>query len=508
MDQHSWFFSLMALYAAILISKSPHLTNKIFLTCLSSIFLLAGFFSKPIPAGFFFSLCLLTMLVGLPKTTWKYLLSCFFICSIFVLLLVMITFWHLGFKPRRFVADLVLNPLIFGKERLDFLKSYYSFNKLSSALFYPKPFEPLSLKLYSYFLIYLAFAFFSVKIFFLIFKSKTSPFPLIRNHRDLFLMALLPQFVMFGNFVSNDSLANFFGALIIYQSALFLRRPRFRHLLLLATWLGLGLLTKATFLAFIPVLLIFVILIQVKEKKKFLFLFGQTLIFILVFSILGSYKFVQNYTHFGRPFIHNTDPLVQEATGWPWAKDQKGTYRGLSSWLDWNIGKLIMQPTFSESTRHSFFLLLYGTLWYQYIHESNLEGNLTRFRYFGSFLYILAVVPTVLMMLGAIKFFNEAFFSLKRKDWNERFLYQALSISLFLSTLAMIVAVGLKTDVWSCFQARIFFPAIWGMAVLFASGLESIENKPQLFRIITLLLTILYINFVFYFLIELALLLF
>lgn len=196
MDQHSWFFSLMALYAAILISKSPHLTNKIFLTCLSSIFLLAGFFSKPIPAGFFFSLCLLTMLVGLPKTTWKYLLSCFFICSIFVLLLVMITFWHLGFKPRRFVADLLLNPLIFGKERLDFLKSYYSFNKLSSALFYPKPFEPLSLKLYSYFLIYLAFAFFSVKIFFLIFKSKTSPFPLIRNHRDLFLMAILSLFLL------------------------------------------------------------------------------------------------------------------------------------------------------------------------------------------------------------------------------------------------------------------------------------------------------------------------
>lgn len=333
------------------------------------------------------------------------------------------------------------------------------------------------------------------------------PSPKIRLYSG-WLLALLPQFVMFGNFVSNDSLANFFGALIIYQSALFLRRPRFRHLLLLATWLGLGLLTKATFLAFIPVLLIFVILIQVKEKKKFLFLFGQTLIFILVFSILGSYKFVQNYTHFGRPFIHNTDPLVQEATGWPWAKDQKGTYRGLSSWLDWNIGKLIMQPTFSESTRHSFFLLLYGTLWYQYIHESNLEGNLTRFRYFGSFLYILAVVPTALMILGAIKFFNEALFSLKRKDWNERFLYQALSISLFLSTLAMIVAVGLKTDVWSCFQARIFFPAIWGMAVLFASGLESIENKPQLFRIITLLLTILYINFVFYFLIELALLLF
>lgn len=333
------------------------------------------------------------------------------------------------------------------------------------------------------------------------------PSPKIRLY-SAWLLALLPQFVMFGNFVSNDSLTNFFGALIIYQCYLFLRRPQFHRLLLLAIWLGLGLLTKATFLAFIPVLLIFVMVVQLKEKKKCLSLVAQTLIFVIVFSALGSYKFVQNYIHFGRPFIHNTDPLVQEATRWPWARDQKGTYRGLSSWLDWNIGKLIRQPTFSESTRHSFFLLLYGTLWYQYIHESNLEGNLTRFRYFGSFLYILAVVPTALMILGAMKFLGEAFSCLKRKDWKESFLSQALSISLFLSTLAMIVAVGLKTDVWSCFQARIFFPAIWGMIVLFATGLEAIENKPTLFRIITLLLTILYVSFVLYFLIELALLLF
>ncbi|MCX7973843.1 MAG: glycosyltransferase family 39 protein [Candidatus Aminicenantes bacterium] len=340
-------------------------------------------------------------------------------------------------------------------------------------------------------------------------------FSLVKNHLTSpkiqlysgWLLALLPQFVMFGNFVSNDSLANFFGALIIFQSYLFLHTRRFRHLLWLSVWLGLGLLTKATFLAFIPVLLIFIVVVQLREKKRLLTIFMQTLIFTLIVTALGSYKYVQNYIHFGRPFIHNTDPLVQEATGWPWAKDQKGTYQGLSSWLDWNIAKLVKEPTLSESTRHSFFLLLYGTLWYQYIHESNLEGNLTRFKYFGSFLYILALGPTLLMMAGGLKFLKETIATLRKKELTEPFIQKALSLGLFLSTLALIVAIGLKTDVWSCFQARIFFPAIWGMIVLYSSGLEIIENKRRLFKITSSFLNILYISFIIYFLIELGLLL-
>ena len=161
----------------------------------------------------------------------------------------------------------------------------------------------------------------------------------------------------------------------------------------------------------------------------------------------------------------------------------------------------------SESTRHSYFLLLYGTLWYQYIHESNLEGNLTRFKYFGSWLYLLAIVPTVIIIAGGIKFIFDAGQLLKTKELNISFIQRAFSILTFLSTLAMIVFIGYKTDVWSCFQARIFFPAIWGMIVLFAQGLALIERRSWLFSIVRFFLWLLFISFVVYFIIELLLLL-
>ena len=102
------------------------------------------------------------------------------------------------------------------------------------------------------------------------------------------LVALLPQFIAFGNFVSNDSLTNLFGALICLQAYVYVKSGQFRHLLLLALWLGLGLLTKATFLAFIPVLIPLVIFVQIIKKRKVKTVLIQTLIFCLLFSALGS----------------------------------------------------------------------------------------------------------------------------------------------------------------------------------------------------------------------------
>lgn len=325
--------------------------------------------------------------------------------------------------------------------------------------------------------------------------------PKVRLYSAL-LTALLPQFILFGNFVSNDSLSFLFGALIFFHGYLFFKKHRLFQLLLTALWLGLGLLTKGTFLAFIPILLLFVVVVQIRLKKKWPLTLAHTFIFILIFTVIGSYKYIQNYVHFGRPFIHNTDPLVQKATNWPWAKDQKGTYRGVISLIDWNIGKLVVYPTFSETTRHSYFLLLYGTLWYQYIHESNLEGNLTRFRYLGSILYILALVPTLLIFSGGIRFLKDAFVSLRKKEWNDEIILKAFSILIIISTLAMIIFIGIKTDVWSCFQARIAFPAIWGMIVLFASGLEVIETRKNIFAAVTLFLRLLFAGFILYFSIE------
>ncbi len=63
------------------------------------------------------------------------------------------------------------------------------------------------------------------------------------------LICFLPQFIMFTLYVSNDTLAIFMGCLTVLQTYRFIQLHDWKQTLLLAVVLGLGLLTKATFLA-------------------------------------------------------------------------------------------------------------------------------------------------------------------------------------------------------------------------------------------------------------------
>jgi len=65
-----------------------------------------------------------------------------------------------------------------------------------------------------------------------------------------------------------------------------------------------------------------------------------------------------------------------------------------------------------------------------------------------------------------------------------------------------VVYIGVRTDVWSCFQSRLTFPALGGLIVLFAFGLEVLERRPALARVAYFLLTVLGGCFILYFLIE------
>ncbi len=64
--------------------------------------------------------------------------------------------------------------------------------------------------------------------------------PVDRCHM-LALVALLPQFVLFGNFISNDALAFLLGTVLLLASFEAVRNPDMRSILLLAVCLGGGL---------------------------------------------------------------------------------------------------------------------------------------------------------------------------------------------------------------------------------------------------------------------------
>lgn len=312
--------------------------------------------------------------------------------------------------------------------------------------------------------------------------------PYIRSKKwCLSLACFLPQFILYGNFISNDTLSFLTGGLIFLQLFNYCNRPTRSNQNLLALFLGLGLLTKGTFIVFIPILLGLVVILNYRDKISLKRLTLNFLLFSIIVLSIGSYKFVENAIYLGRPFVHNLDPNPR------WADSQRPTYRGPSSFYDVNVIKLIRHPTISPQTKHSYPLMLYGTFWYQYIPESiyntkiplwstfffdtsSFQGNPSKYTYVGSLIYVFALIPTFLFMVGFFRIVLLILNYIKKSSENNfnKIIYSSTCVLLFLANLALIVYAGIKYDVWSCFQSRLLFPSLFVFLLLFDDGLDYI----------------------------------
>jgi len=317
---------------------------------------------------------------------------------------------------------------------------------------------------------------------------------LVRDTRGRFwglaLVALLPQFVMFGLYVSNDALAMLIGALIALVASESADRLTPCKALTLPAIVGLGMLTKATFLAYVPPVLAYVALTLRCAGVSALRTSAYMAASLGLVLAIGGYKHVQNYVQYGRPFLSNLD--FDPA----WAAGQKGTYRGLDSFLDLGVHKLVRQPGFSEATRHSYPLMLYGTFWYQYIPESNFRGcRSATLRPLGSLIYLLGLAPTALTACGLILCFRDAC----RGRGDPAAVAGILAIALLLANLGLLLAAELRYDVWSIMQARLLFPSIFGFVVPLTRGLEWAARWPPARAASTAALGTLHLLFLAYF---------
>lgn len=311
----------------------------------------------------------------------------------------------------------------------------------------------------------------------------------------LALPALHPQFVIYTLLVSNDTLAILLGTLIFYQAARLLERPTLRGQTALALCLGLGLMTKFTFLAFIPPVALLIILANVRSgaarRTRIVRLAG-----LLALSVaVGSPKYVDNAIRYGRPFISNLD------FPHPWIAIQRPTWRGLSTLFDINVLKLARRPTYSDSTGHSWPLMLYGTFWYSYIFECGFRTNRTCLSVLGSWIDLAALAPTLLMGWGVLIGLKRLLRQRGVAAWRPApetalFLFSALSL---LGILAMIIAAGWKYDVWSVFQGRLFFPAYAAFPLLLNDGWRRIRRCPALALGARLDFALLFVLFLLYF---------
>lgn len=286
---------------------------------------------------------------------------------------------------------------------------------------------------------------------------------------------LLTPFVLFSNHISSDGLSFLIGSLVFIQIFQCLKKLTFTRLFFLGIFLGLGLLSKGTLIAFIPPLVLFVILVCMHNKLKRNKITLYLLLFSLIFSVIGSYKFVQNYCHYGKVIIHGMDRNPE------WADGQRPTYRSLREFFNFNVFKLVSQPTVSENTRYSLPLIFYGTLWSQYITENSYYGHASKFEYLDSIIYMFAMVPSMLFFVG--------FFRILARDskdglcllGSERSVpkktYTSICVLILLTNFCLVVAAGLKYDIWSAYQSRLLFPSFFPMLLIFSEGLNWVKEK-------------------------------
>lgn len=294
------------------------------------------------------------------------------------------------------------------------------------------------------------------------------------RRRALWLIALLPQFVIFGNFISNDTLAFPVGTLILLQTLRYVGLPDTRNLMILAISLGVGLLTKGTFLAFVPVLVCLVIVTGIRMKWSWRRRTAAIALFCVVAGALGTYKFVENFAHFGRPIVHNME--FRSA----WMVQRQATYRGIRSFVDFDLVWLIGHPFHAERTLNSYPMLPYATFWYSYILESSFQATRMRFPIVTQAIAAGAVLPTVLILIGAAAAAGRFRRLLRISALDEEEVVPrmraATVLVLFLANLAIVMAAGIKFDSWSCFQGRLLFPSILAVALFLAWGLEVLKG--------------------------------
>lgn len=305
-----------------------------------------------------------------------------------------------------------------------------------------------------------------------------------RSQTYCFLLAcFLPQFVMFGLYISNDSLSFFLGSLIVLAVIHFLKNPDWKQCALLALLTGLGLLTKTTFLAFVPVLLIFVVFVQFREQRSLPQSIRAAGVFLLIAISLGSYKYIDNYVRYKNVFINSLDVPV-----WSF---QMQSYHGIRSYVDCDILHLVVSPSIpydelsglsAPVTTGSYPLLLYGTFWYQHIPESNFRGAAIKpFSYIGSAIYLVALVPTATFILGLLRLLQRLPLFVRMFDREEqddrRIMGVYVAAMLLGANTALIVSTLVRYHVWSLMQGRYLFPSFAGLLSIFAVGVELIEKS-------------------------------
>jgi hypothetical protein len=306
----------------------------------------------------------------------------------------------------------------------------------------------------------------------------------------LLLVALLPQFVLYGILVSNDTLAMLMGTVVLVAANRFQADPSLRNAVLAGLAAGAGLLSKGTLLGHAGVLGVLVAVVSLRRLPRVPAL-ARVLVFAVLTASLGTYKFVENQVHFGRPAVHTMD----FSPGWMVA--QQPTVTSPWSLVNFDLRQLLREPhgerpawRASEpggTNPRSVPLLLYATFWHPYSPVSNFRGTFDEQPWLAKATYVVAVPATAILLAGLA-------LMLPRRP---------VALAMLAANAALVIAVGLRYDAWSSFNARLVFPSMACLALGLGLGIDRVARRwPRSVPAVDVACGSLYVLFVVYFGLE------
>ena len=305
-------------------------------------------------------------------------------------------------------------------------------------------------------------------------RSLISPDPKVRT-LALAFCAFSPQFVQFGLFISNDTLANFLGALVAVALYRFCTRASVSSFAVLIGCLIAGLSTKYSFLPYPIVVLGFAGLFVVRGRspvRRGEMALGALLVACLAFGFLKPLHNAAN----GLPaFVSNIDPACELVV------NQLGTYRGFVEFHAFKLWSVIASPVVSSQSKHSFPTMLYATFWMSHWNESIFAARTLSFLpHLVSLLYLVAVVPTVVFLIGVGRSLHRVWrVVVGKEDPDPGNIVGGCFVVLLLTGVGLLYAATLELDVWSIAQSRLVFPAFLGGLFAFARGHELVQRAPR-----------------------------
>jgi len=276
------------------------------------------------------------------------------------------------------------------------------------------------------------------------------------------LAAFLPQFVLFGNVVTNDALTFPLTTACCWALLNLSRQPSNRNVAITGLLLGLGLLTKASFVPLVPILASLTWLITRRR--------GAVLLLLAVSLGPGSWQLARTYGRYSHA-LTNAQQVAEL-----WVAQQQEESRNWLSPENLNPLRLLRKPYAHLTHDKSYPVAMYATFYFPYIFQDGLGRRLSPLPGLPQAVYLTALFPTLAMLAG--------FLLLARRvapPWGGSETVTVLFTLLSLAgCAATVITAMIQFQVWSFAQGRYLFPYMFPLGILLGTGLERVRRIPAL----------------------------